>query len=87
MNVSVTFVAGATAGLSGVGALYFARFWRLSGDRFFGFFACAFALFAINRIVLMTVAHEHDAWVYVFRLVAFVLILLAIADKNRARRP
>jgi hypothetical protein len=86
MNVSVTFIAGATAALSGVAALSFARFWRISGDRFFAFFACAFALFAVNRIVLLTVNQEDRAWVYVIRLVAFVLILGAIVDKNRPRR-
>ncbi|HEY3585403.1 MAG TPA: DUF5985 family protein [Casimicrobiaceae bacterium] len=86
MSEGVTFIAGATAALSGVAALYFGRFWRVSRDRFFGFFACAFALFAVNRIVLMTVDQEHAAWVFVFRLAAFLLILIAIVDKNRPRR-
>ena len=86
MNETVTFIAGATAALSAVAALYFGRFWRLSRDRFFGFFACAFALFAVNRIVLTTVDQENAAWVYAVRLAAFVLILIAIVDKNRPRR-
>lgn len=86
MNQTVTFIAGATAALSAVAAVYFGRFWRLSGDRFFAFFALAFALFAANRIALRAVDQEHAAWVYVFRLAAFVLILVAIVDKNRPRR-
>jgi hypothetical protein len=86
MSTSVTFIAGASAALSGVAALYFGRFWRASRDRFFAFFAIAFGLFTVNRIVLMTVNREHDAWVYVFRLAAFLLILIAIVDKNRPRR-
>lgn len=86
MSTTVTFIAGATGALSGVAALYFGRFWRLSRDRFFAFFAVAFALFAVNRIALMSVDREHNAWVYVFRLAGFVLILIGIVDKNRPRR-
>lgn len=87
MSGAVTFIAGASGALSGVAALYFGRFWRVSGDRFFAFFALAFALFAANRIALTAVDQEHAVWVYVFRLAAFVLILVAIVDKNRPRRP
>lgn len=87
MSAAVTFIAGASGALSGVAALYFGRFWRLSHDRFFAYFAVAFALFAANRIALTALDREHAVWVYVFRLAAFVLILIGIVDKNRPRRP
>jgi len=87
MSGAVTFIAGASGALSSVAALYFGRFWRQSHDRFFAYFALAFALLAANRIALVAVDQEHAAWVYVFRLAAFVLILIAIVDKNRPRRP
>jgi hypothetical protein len=85
VNVTVTFMAGATAALAGVATVFFGRFWRQTRDRFFGLFAAAFALFAANRIALMATDREHDAWIYVFRLAAFLLIIAAIVDKNRTR--
>jgi heme/copper-type cytochrome/quinol oxidase subunit 4 len=70
-------------------ALFFLRFWRVSGDRFFGLFALAFATFAVNRFVLLFLDEEDEARtaVYVVRLVAFLIIIVAIVDKNRAREP
>lgn len=85
MNTAVTFIAGVTAGLSGVAALFFWRFWRASRDRLFLAFAAAFVVFAANRVGLTIVSTEHDAWIFALRLVAFVLLIVAIVDKNRAR--
>lgn len=85
MSTSITCIAGASAALAAVAALFFLRFWRQSRDRFFGLFAAAFALIAVNRLVLTVVDREHDAWIYVIRLAAFLLIIVAIVDKNRAR--
>lgn len=86
MSTTVTFVAGASAAASLVIALFFVRFWRTTGDRFFALFALAFAIFAGNRIALSSVAREHDTWIYGLRLVGFLLIAAAIVDKNRAPR-
>lgn len=85
MNTAVTFIAGVTAALSGVAALFFFRFWRASRDRLFLAFAAAFVVFAANRIGLTIVSTEHDTWIFALRLVAFVLLIAAIVDKNRAR--
>jgi hypothetical protein len=68
-----------------VAAVFFLRFWRLSRDRFFIFFALAFATFAAHWFGL-GVANpgvETRHYFYVFRLVAFLLILVGIIDKNR----
>jgi hypothetical protein len=78
-------LTGGIAMASAVAALFFLRFWRDSGDRLFAIFAIAFLLLAITRIGLaisneQTESHTHWYWV---RLAAFVLILLAIVDKNR----
>ncbi len=69
--------------------LFFFRFWRKSSDRFFLFFACAFWLLAIERILLLAVGSDEEAkaYIYIVRLIAFLFILYAIFDKNRAGRP
>ena len=82
-------LSGAVASASFIVALFFLRFWKTSGDRFFLYFAASFALEAMNRMALgtMTVSNEDEPAYYVVRLVAFVLILIAIVDKNRRKRP
>ena len=79
------FLLGATAMGCLVVALFFVRFWRSTGDRFFALFALAFAVFGANRFVLALVDedHEHRALAYLVRLAAFVVIIVAIVDKNR----
>ena len=69
-------------------ALFFARSWRRTGDRFFLLFALAFALLSAERWGLLWVRPEHELRhsVYVCRLVAFALILVAVIDKNRSAK-
>ena len=66
-------------------ALYFLRFWRRTGDLLFAAFAGAFALLGLNQALLAiaNIATEERSWVYVLRIAAFALILVAIALKNR----
>jgi hypothetical protein len=66
-------------------ALYFLRFWFESRDRLFFIFSLAFSIFAVNRILLSILDVENEArtFVYVLRLIAFLLIILGIVDKNR----
>ena len=81
------FVLGVTAMGCVVVALFFWRFWRSSGDRFFALFALAFAPFAVTRAVLAALERDDEAraGVYAVRLLAFALIVVAILDKNRGR--
>ena len=77
---------GAIALASGLAALFFLRFWRDTGDRLFAIFSASFFLLGITRLGLAMQNEQLEAqtlWYWV-RLAAFVLILLAIADKNRA---
>jgi hypothetical protein len=71
-----------------VAALFFLRFWRESGDRLFAYFAWSFALLAVQRtlLLLMRGSSDHTAWIYVIRLMAYLLILVAIYDKNRKEK-
>lgn len=79
------FIMGAIAMASSIVALFFLRFWRETGDRLFLLFAVAFLLIGITRLGL-AISHSelegHTAWYWV-RLAAFVIILVAIVDKNR----
>ncbi len=66
-------------------ALFFLRFWRRSFDRLFAFFALAFAILASSRLALtlMDLPNETQLLIRMLRLVAFLLILWGIIDKNR----
>ena len=68
--------------------LFFLIFWRRSRDRFFALFASAFALLGISWLVHVVTgtANEFNRPVYLFRLLAFLLIIFAVIDKNRSPR-
>lgn len=70
-------------------ALFFLRFWKKTFDRLFLLFSVAFSTLAVERFLLILVdpTHELRPYVYSVRLVAFVLILAAILDKNRKLPP
>lgn len=88
MSQLVSFLSGAILFGSATCGVFFLHFWRRTGDRLFGMFGAAFGLLAIERLVLVLVRHgsEEHPTVYLFRLVAFILILIAIVDKNRKER-
>lgn len=70
-------------------ALFFARFFRDTRDRFFLWFAAAFALLGVERLAIawllggVTTA-ETSPLVYLIRCVAFLLICFAVVEKNKA---
>jgi hypothetical protein len=72
-----------------VAGLFFLKFWSRSADRLFLSFALAFWIFGIQRILLALLADQPDAHVYLYllRVLGFVVILWAIIDKNRVVRP
>jgi type IV secretory pathway component VirB8 len=80
------FLHGATMVSAAAIALFFLRSWRRARDRLFFLFGLAFALLALERLVLafVTASHEFRPFVYLIRLSAFLFILAAIVDKNRA---
>ena len=83
----VPFLYGAAATAFAVIALYFLRFWKQSRDSLFLSFAIAFALLAVDRIILglVPLANEFRVIVFLLRLFAFCLILVGIYAKNRSR--
>jgi hypothetical protein len=79
------FMMGAIAMSSTIVAVFFLRFWRDTGDRLFAIFSAAFLLLAITRagLALFGTSSEPQTHWYWVRLAAFLLILVAIVDKNR----
>ena len=76
---------GATAFGSAAIGLFFLRFWRESRDRLFLAFATAFFIFAANRVVIGLSDRESEELlpVYGLRAAGFLVIILAIVDRNR----
>lgn len=86
MNNSNLFAFGAGAIALGyvIGGVFFWRFWSRTKDSLFLVFAAAFGLMAVNQAVptLLGIPTEEQSGVYLLRLAAFVLIIVAILRKN-----
>lgn len=80
----VEFLSGAVTLAYLIAALFFLRFWRKTADRLFLAFTVAFALFALNQGLahMLAVYNEPTSFIYALRVLGFVLILIAIVDKN-----
>jgi hypothetical protein len=79
---------GALVAMSVLAALFFLRYWRTSRDRFFFWFAGAFATFGVSwgLLVCDTHASEHTSYIYAIRMLGFLQILAAILLKNQRSR-
>ena len=82
------FLAGAVALGFFVCSLFFLCFWRRTRDQLFLAFALAFVLLGVGQsiLALANIATEERGSIYLFRLVAFALIIVAITRKNRSAR-
>jgi hypothetical protein len=72
-----------------LGGLFFLRFWKKTRDRLFAIFAIAFWVLTTERLLLAATRPEDEfrPYIYLVRLFAFVLIIIAIIDKNRSKIP
>lgn len=79
------FLIGSLALATAMAALFFWHYWKQSRDRLFVLFAAAFAAMTINWIGVATIdpSREGQHLIYLVRLLAFLLIMAAIIDKNR----
>ncbi len=84
MNPWFPFLSGAVTAGFAVAALFFLRFWRRTQDRLFLAFAAAFGLLGLVQalLALTNFPIEERSFIYLIRLAAFVLILVAIWRKN-----
>ena len=82
------FLSGAVTFGFAVAALYFLRFWTQTRDGLFLAFAGCFLLLGLNQALLVfyNVPAEERSWLYLLRLAAFLLIIVAIVGKNWRRR-
>jgi zinc transporter ZupT len=69
-------------------ALFFLRFWRSTGDRFFLYFALSFFIEGLHRVysAVLNEAGEDSPTHYLIRVLAYGLILWAIVEKNLPRK-
>jgi hypothetical protein len=86
---ALDFLAGMIAMGFAIAALFFLRFWNRTREGLFLAFAAAFGLLAGHQalIAALRIADEDRSWVYLIRLAAFVLIILAILRKNLGASP
>jgi drug/metabolite transporter (DMT)-like permease len=66
-------------------ALVFLRTWHTRRDRFFLLFSLAFWMLSLTWVSVAVLAPEPETrhYFYVFRLIAFALIIAAIVERNR----
>jgi uncharacterized protein DUF5985 len=81
------FLHGAITVCLLLGGLFFLRYWKKTRDRLFAIFAISFWVLAVERVLLaMTRPEDEFRWyIYLVRLFAFLLIIIAIIDKNRSK--
>jgi hypothetical protein len=81
------FFSGAVTAGFVVCALFFTRFWRRTNDGLFLAFAVCFALLAVGQALstLLGLPQEERSWIYILRLVAFSIVIIAVLRKNFQR--
>jgi hypothetical protein len=79
------FLLGVIVTASLTAGMFFLKFWRHTRDTLFLAFGAAFIIEGLNRIGFLFVAHPNEGspTIYTVRLIAFLLILLAVVWKNR----
>jgi Family of unknown function (DUF5985) len=79
------FLLGVVVTSSIVAAAFFYRFWRRTQDRLFLAFAAAFLIEGLNRLSFLFIQspNEGSPAIYLVRLLAFLIIVMAIVAKNR----
>jgi hypothetical protein len=78
-------LTGAIGMASLIAALFFLRFWKTTHDRFFLYFAVSFLIQGVNRFFLVQGVQASDDTPigYLFRLISYMLIVIAVIEKNR----
>ena len=79
------FLSGAVALGFAACALFFLRFWKRTREELFLAFSVAFLLLGLGQTILAlaNIPTEERGSIYLLRLLAFLLILIAIYRKNR----
>lgn len=72
---------------------FFIKYWRVTHDRLFAWFAAAFWILALQRITLVVMSpmaisglSEHEIPFYLIRFIAYLMIIIAIIEKNKGQK-
>jgi hypothetical protein len=86
LHIALLQAIAATAAFAS--GLFFFRFWRRGGDTLFAYFGTAFVLLATSwgLLAFLNPAGDARAGIYGIRLLAFLLMIAAMVDKNRSGR-
>ncbi|HYD27784.1 DUF5985 family protein [Brevundimonas sp.] len=86
MNLSLVASGAIIMGYA-LAAVFFLKFWRRTSDSLFLAFAAAFLLMAATPLLtaLLEVPREEQSPFYLLRLLAFLIIIVAIIGKSRRR--
>lgn len=81
----VCFFSGSIFALFLVISLFFLRYGQRTGERLFYLFSVSFFLMALERFLTVSLQldDEKQWFLYLIRLVAFLLIIKAVVDQNR----
>jgi hypothetical protein len=84
----IPFLQTVSATAAVAAGLFFFRFWRESRDRLFAFFGAAFWVLAVSWVLLALInpTAETRPYVYAIRLLAFLLLIVGMIDKNRGHK-
>lgn len=88
----ILVLSGITTATFAASGIFFLKFYRTSRDPFYLLFCLSCWLLSIERLAILIFIGpaqtngESSPWVYLIRLVAFLLIAIAIINKNRNRR-
>lgn len=84
MNGALVTSGAIIAGYA-VAAVFFLKFWRRTSDLLFLAFAAAFLLMAMTPLltILLEVPREEQSPFYLLRLLAYLIIIVAIIGKSR----
>jgi hypothetical protein len=87
MMLPPDFMSGLVTATFSVCALFFIRFWSRTKDVLFAGFAVTFFLLALGQALttILDLAAEERTWIYLMRLAAFLILIVAIVRKNIAR--
>jgi hypothetical protein len=83
------FLLGIIVTASLTAGAFFLKFWRRTRDTLFLAFGAAFIIEGLNRVGFLFIENPNEGSpaIYIVRLIAFLLILMAIVAKNRGRAP
>lgn len=84
MTILEAFLLGAIATSSLTAGIFFLKFWKKTRDSLFLAFGLAFFVEGLNRcaVLFLTKPNEGSPYIYIVRLLAFLIILAAILHKN-----